>query len=371
MMQRILIVNCFQPYEHRVDLLYSHFRNMGCEVKVITSDWLHMTKTTRQSCPENYEMVHVLPYYKNISPQRLMSHHGFANAALEKMEQFRPDLLWVFIPPNSLAKTAAQYKKRHPEVKLVMDFIDMWPESMPIRRFKSLPPFTFWRDLRDHNVGQADVLVTECDMYQALLEKVTDRPMRSLYLARDFAPCPAVQAPGADRIGLCYLGSINNIIDISCITDVIKKIDAPVDLHIVGDGESREQLIAAAQEAGAQVHFHGKVYDLEQKREITDRCHLGLNIMKSTVFVGLTMKSIDYFELSLPILNTIQGDTWQFVEQYGIGMNITPDTDFSVERIMALQENRQRVYEFGKSKFDTGVFVQDLKGILALLDEEN
>ena len=43
--------------------------------------------------------------------------------------------------------------------------------------------------------------------------------------------------------------------------------------------------------------------------------------MKKSVCVGLTMKSIDYFEFGLPIINNIKGDTWNAVEEYGIGIN--------------------------------------------------
>jgi len=255
-MRRVLIVNCFETYEHRAELLRVHFWQLGCEVKIITSDWLHMGKAVRQTCPEDYEMLHVKPYYKNLSPQRLISHYGFAQAALEKMEQFAPDLLWVFIPPNSLAKAAARYKKSHPDVKLVMDFIDMWPETMPISRFKSLPPFSNWRDLRDCYVDHADMLVTECDLYQTLLSKVTGKPMCTLYLARETSPMVSNPDLPEDRVALCYLGSINNIIDIPCVAQILKAIEGTVELHIIGDGEKRQELIDAASAAGADVIYH-------------------------------------------------------------------------------------------------------------------
>ena len=61
--------------------------------------------------------------------------------------------------------------------------------------------------------------------------------------------------------------------------------------------------------AGAEVFYHGKVFDSKEKNRIFETCHYGLNIMKDSVFVGLTMKSMDYFE-GLPIINNIQGDTW-------------------------------------------------------------
>ena len=138
-------------------------------------------------------------------------------------------------------------------------------------------------------------------------------------------------------------------------------------LHIIGDGENRDKLIATMQKVGAKVHFYGKIYDLDKKLEIINQCHMGLNIMKPSVFVGLTMKSIDYFELSLPILNTIQGDTWRFVEENDIGINITPTADLSVANIMRLQDNRDKVHEFAKSQFDIGAFSRNLSQIMEVL----
>ena len=41
----------------------------------------------------------------------------------------QPDLLYVAAPPNIAAKTAAKYKAKHPSTKLVVDIIDLWPES--------------------------------------------------------------------------------------------------------------------------------------------------------------------------------------------------------------------------------------------------
>lgn len=369
-MQRVLIINCFETYEHRANLLYHYFLQKGCQVKVLTSDWLHMHKCVRQTCPEGYEMLHVKPYQKNLSPQRLLSHHGFSQAALEKMEEYQPDLLWVFVPPNSLAKTAAQYKKKHSEMKLVMDFIDMWPETMPISRFKDLPPFTFWRKLRDNYLQYADAVVTECALYQTILRgKCAPERMHTLYLARENQA--AVSEPGfpEDRIALCYLGSINNIIDISCIAEIIHGIDGPVDLHIIGDGENRQKLIDAASETGANVIYHGKIYDRDEKQKILDQCHFGLNIMKETVFVGLTMKSMDYWEASLPVINNIKGDTWEIVEKYQIGLNYTPGEKYSVEQINVVQNNRANVRAVFTEKFTKDAFCKNLSVILDSLKD--
>lgn len=364
-MKRVMIINCFETYEQRVELLCDYFKENGFEIKVITSDWLHMHKAVREKCPERYEMVHVKPYTKNLSPQRLMSHDGFAKAAQKKMEEFEPDLLWVLIPPNSLAKTAAAYKAKHPEIKLVMDLIDMWPETMPISRFKNIPPFTNWRKLRDNYLQCADAVVTECDLYQTILTGICKpQKMHTLYLGRKNAESNSRPQPPSDRIALCYLGSINNIIDIPCIEQIVGNIKGDVELHIIGDGENRQELIDRASGAGANVIYHGKIYDSEGKQQIMDQCHFGLNIMKDNVFVGLTMKSIDYFGYGLPIINNIKGDTWEFVKNKNIGINLF-DTETDCSALIELSnQSRECVPSFFSEHFTEAAFKKRVGEIL-------
>ena len=364
----VVIVSCSETLEHRVELLKRYFESKGRTVHVITSDWEHFHKRTRTQCPDGYEMIHVRPYQKNLSVDRLLSHYEFAWKVYGRLEELNPKLIWALIPPNSLAKFTAKYKKAHSNVKLVMDLIDMWPESMPISRFKTLPPFAIWRKLRDDHVGQADAVVTECKLYQSTLkDHCAPEKMHTLYLARDWSELLGSANPPEGRIALCYLGSINNIIDIDCIEGITRSLGGSVDLHIVGDGEKRALLVDAAAAAGANVIFHGKVYDREEKQKIMNQCHAGLNIMKKSVFVGLTMKSMDYFECGIPILNNIRGDTWQFVEEYGIGINISDDVEIFPEQILRLQENREKVHKFGKARFDITVFNEMLDQITGTL----
>lgn len=366
--KEIVIVNCFDTYEHRVDLLKQYFTARGNRVRVITSDWRHFHKAVRTECPDGYEMIHARPYTKNLSIQRLMSHHYFAKDAMNRVEELAPALLWVLVPPNSLAKCAAAYKMKHPDSKLVLDLIDMWPETMPVSRFKTLPPFAFWRRLRDDYVGQADAVVTECELYHTLLRgKCDPEKLHTLYLARKLTPSQSTPEPPSDRTALCYLGSINNIIDIPCIARIIETIGGNVELHIVGDGEKREELISAASKAGANVIYHGKVYDPAEKQRIMDRCHFGLNIMKESVFVGLTMKSMDYFEYGLPIINNIRGDTWNFVAEKRIGANYENAESLSPKALVAAQGSRSAVRAFFEENFSEQSFFETAQRIVDAL----
>ena len=136
------------------------------------------------------------------------------------------------------------------------------------------------------------------------------------------------------------LGSINNIIDIAAIGQIIRECrkQNPVIFHIIGDGEKKKELLKVAEDSGAKVIDHGKIYNQEEKKGIFDSCHYGLNIMKPSVCVGLTMKSIDYFEFGLPIINNIHGDTWDAVEKNGVGVNYRK----GLLSITTIDENEER-----------------------------
>lgn len=325
---RAVIVNCFDTYEDRVDLVHEFFKKQNYKVTVIQSDFRHFKKVHRKDSKEDFIFVKSNPYYKNLSVDRLSSHYNYAKNAFKIVEDIKPDLLYVFIPPNSLSKFAADYKKKNENVKLIFDLIDLWPETMPIGKAKNIPPFTFWGAMRDRSLKYADLVITECDLYQSVLKGVlNDTNVKTVYLAKkniDVINSPVISE---GIIHLAYLGSINNIIDISKIKEIIYalKKHKPVTMHIIGDGESRQVLIEAVKSAGAEVQYYGKVYDPQEKQDIFDKCHFGLNIMKDSVCVGLTMKSIDYFQHGIPIINNIKADTTKIVAENDIGINITSE----------------------------------------------
>lgn len=335
-MKKVVIVNCFDTYEHRVDLVHEFFKDQGYDVTVIQSDFRHFKKVHREKPKEDFIFVKSKPYYKNLSIPRLSSHYKYADDAFKIVEELKPDLLYTFVPPNSLAKFAAKYKEKHKKVELILDLIDLWPETMPIGDVKKFPPFKYWGAMRDKSLKYADLVITECDLYQTVLSDfLRGVNVKTIYLAnRDISVASNPQI-NEENLNLLYLGSINNIIDIPLIKEIIRSINKvkPVTLHIIGDGESKQQLIDSASAGGAIVKYYGKIYDNQDKQDIIDKCHFGLNIMKNSVCVGLTMKSIDYFQHGLPIINNIPADTSKIVIKYGVGINVTNDFDFFEKNI--------------------------------------
>ena len=343
---KVCIINCFDTYEHRADLLHEYFKKHGAQVSIYTSDFRHIDKCQRHNYRVGYTYFHAIPYYKNISIVRLFSHIILAKNIFNEIKRQNYDLIWVMLPPNSLAQEAAKYKKNHMKVKMVYDLLDLWPETMPISKMKTLPPFLIWKNLRDNNLDMADAIVTECNLYHRKLPDRIQNKIYTVYLARKIKKFhPRIELP-ENKIALCYLGSINNIIDICGIVVLINKIKKckPVEFHIIGDGEKRDELIMSCKKAGADVIFHGKIFQNEKKQDIFNKCHYGLNYMKNTVVVGLTMKSMDYFEAGLPIINNIHGDTWDIIANNKLGFN-SDNLSSIIDYDISLRKNVRNYFE--------------------------
>ncbi|AIQ76188.1 hypothetical protein [Paenibacillus odorifer] len=353
---KVVIVTCFDTYEDRIDLLHEYFCKRGDEVTIIQSDFRHFKKSKRIEEKPGYIFVNTSTYNKNLSIARLRSHYAYAKKAFELVENIKPELLYAVIPANSIAKFAGEYKKNNNDVKLVFDLVDLWPETMPIGNMKYFPPFTFWRLMRDNSLKFADFIITECNLYQSILKDLLKNSKKdTVYLAKKEIKIVNNSVLNEREFHLCYLGSINNIIDIQQIKKFIKALHEikPTTLHIIGDGENRNLLIEEINSTGAVVKYHSKLYDAAEKQLIFDQCHFGLNIMKKDVCVGLTMKSIDYFQHGLPIINNIQADTAEIVELYKIGFNLTDTniqelvyeiTNIDLEQFVEMRKNTKKVF---------------------------
>lgn len=361
----ITIINCFDVYDHRVELLQRSLRADNHQVSVLIPNFRHMQKCIRTHCPEGVEMLPVKPYYSKFSPVRIQSHVHFSKAALERAKSLNPDLLWVLVPPNSLVKEAALYKRQRPELKLVLDFMDLWPESMPIPGFCATPFGWIWRGLRDNYVNAADTVVTECSRYWAILQKCCEKKtLHTLFAPREIGFRYLKEHPPADKIALCFLGEVNQDIDFQAISELIRKIDRPVELHVIGNGDQELLLRQTAENAGAIVVFHGEIYTSEEKRKIFDRCHAGLNLLKNAKRSGLTMKSSDYLKASLPIINNVRGDTWDFIEKYSVGLNYDENVKITTSKLLALQGRREQIQASYDTYFAERVFFLNLRDII-------
>ena len=96
------------------------------------------------------------------------------------------------------------------------------------------------------------------------------------------------------------------------------------------------------------------VYDVYRLQEIFNQCYFGINFLLPDLAIGLTMKSITYLRGGIPLLNTVDGDTWNMVEKYHAGINIERgQIEKAVEiiwnmdyaQIRAMKENAHVVFD--------------------------
>ncbi|ALU14145.1 glycosyl transferase GT4 family [Eubacterium limosum] len=342
---KAVLISCFDYYEIRMKYIEKNLLRKNYNVEIICSDFDHLLKEKNKSGKKNYIMVNTIPYYKNISLKRIYSHYKFAKDVAKIVQQLEPDLVWGLIPPNFLVKFLGKIKRKNFKIKLIYDVIDMWPETFPKRNKKIMMPlFYIWKRIRNNGLNKADAIITECDLYKNELKKNSpDKKINTLYITKESVNTNNFIKDRIDQnqLNICYLGSINSLIDIPQTVSILKAINKykKVKLHIIGKGENEKYFLNELEKNFIDFIFYGAIFDETEKNLILNKCCFGLNIMKKEVFVGLTMKSIDYFKMAVPILNNIKGDTEKLVDHYHIGFNINTNLDSLAVRIAQLKTN--------------------------------
>ena len=331
-MKKAVIISCFNWYHSRLRPVRALLMGKGYEVTVLIADFEHINHTPVQYKFPECTYIMVPEYKKNLSVRRIRSHLVFSKKADKVIRQIKPDLIYCQIPPNNAAKRCAAYKRKHSDVKLIYDIIDLWPESMPLGRLQDTLPAKKWKSWRDKSLALADHVFTECGLYREKLKDVLlPEKTSTLYLCKKQTEEEKalveeiVNAPKTDAVlRFAYLGSMNNIIDITGICRVLKTFIArgnDCELHAIGDGESKTRFEEEVSKTGCKAYFYGRIYEETEKIRILAPCDYAFNMMKGEVSVGLTTKSMDYLSYGLPLINSIKGDTWTMIEEDKIGIN--------------------------------------------------
>ena len=109
----------------------------GYNVTLYTSKFQHWTKEHREtwrkrykSLPYNICFLDEPGYKRNLDLRRIKSHQILSVELMHALEDSAEyDLVYALIPPNNLAREAAEYARRH-NVPFIVDVSDLWPEAM-------------------------------------------------------------------------------------------------------------------------------------------------------------------------------------------------------------------------------------------------
>jgi len=332
-MKIAVIITPFDNYSFNVRIKYieGYLRDLGYEnIIIISSDWNHRDKTPYTAKRKNLELLHVHPYKKNMSFSRVYSHYAFAKSVYSRLKSISPDFIYASVPPNFLVKYVARYKKQYPKVKVVCELGDLWPETLPVKGWKkkvAFPILKIWSDLRDKYIHRLDGIIYECNLFKVVVEGSTQNRIhaRTIYLCKeDKMPEGREEFKSVDTLEIAYIGSINHLIDIELIVRILSAINRNkhVLFHIIGNGNNASRLFKQCDKEGLEYINHGIIYDDQMKSFILKRCAFGMNIMKDSVVVGVTMKSLEYFHWGMAVINNIPADTRDIVDRYGCGYNV-------------------------------------------------
>ena len=119
--------------------LYNYFKFNKYNVNVIYCKFSHSLKKNRIISKDNFIPVNSISYSRNISLIRFISHFIFSLNVLKFIRLHKPKILLINFPPNILI-IPALLSKIFFKSKIVIDIIDFWPESFPIRNkiFKNI-----------------------------------------------------------------------------------------------------------------------------------------------------------------------------------------------------------------------------------------
>lgn len=370
----IISLNFSYSYNVRIKFLEDYLKNTGYEVTILTANFEHRNKKRFNIDKENVVLISVPTYKKNLSIGRIVSHVIFSKKCWNYINKINPDLVYASTPPNSIINDSKRWKRKN---DLFFEIGDLWPETFPAsntEKFLLGYAFKKWDNLRNKELLNSNGVIFECELFKNEIERQLGESglYNVLYYCKDDDYLIVNDIDNSEQISLGYLGSINNIIDIELILTFVKKLSKfkKVKYVIVGAGEKKEELINGLNMLDCDVDDYGTIYDTDKKIEAFNKCHFMMNIMKSSVCVGLTMKSVDYFQMGLPVINNISHDNKNMIMEYEAGFTISNENlDDTIKKICELEikdfnEMRKHSRQIFEENFSKDVFYKKIREII-------
>lgn len=380
---RVAVISCFAEKSNynRGNFIYEYFKKGNSDCFMIYSEFQHGSKKNVIAHDEQWIPIKTLAYTKNVSIRRLFSHIIFGIKAAKTLKELKPAVVYMAVPPNSVTLFAIKVARKM-KCKIIIDIVDLWPESFPvppeIKKILS-PVLNIWKRFRDDTLTHADALLFECGLYKDFLERKNIRNKNShvIYLAKECRnnPNPEFVSCINNKLNICYLGSINLLIDIDLVVNVLTDVSKQrrLKMHIIGMGDKKSYFLSELLKNNIDFIDYGTIYDELEKNKIMSFCDFGINLYRDNTIIGLTYKSIDYLAAGLPLINSIKGDTWGFIENDVIGINCDRKTfqatitELVQMEAMEISEMKKKAFKFYLNNFESNVVEKKLDFVMQTL----
>ena len=284
-------------------------------VTLVTSKFCHILKSIRAQNPNMQDFKVILidepGYQKNVSFERLLSHHIFC----KKFEQFLAsynepiDLVYSAYPLIKTNYILGKYKKKY-EYKLVIDVQDIWPEAIsgPIPLFsntiaqKILSPITRYANTT-YSLADGLVAVSKTYLKRSDVKNLDDNLKKVVYIGADSLHFENYEREKkAQKIIATYIGTMAGSYDLETVVKAAALCHEFVQIQFIGTGPHEQNLKTLNTEHGNYIRFLGSLtYDNAMKILISS--DIAINPIKATTQATITNKLSDYFCCGLPIIS--------------------------------------------------------------------
>ena len=388
-MKKILVISNYwhfpsekssSRYNTVIELLSSN----NFDVELITSDFRHITKTTRNfddGIINNYSykisLLHEPGYYKNISIKRMISHRIFAKNVIKYLKTMDDvDYIYSFVPSLSLNKLVTKFCKKN-NIKHIIDILDLWPEAFKMAiNVPIISNIIFYpmKKMANYIYSNADEIIAVSQTYvdRALRVNKNLKSGHSIYIGIDlkfFDKCKKENAINYsdDLIRIAYIGTLGHSYDIKCVIDAIKLLNDKginkTKFIIMGDGPLKSEFENYANEKKIDCEFTGNL-DYSKMVGLLCSCNICINPIVGTSVSTIINKVCDYAASGLPVINTQNCEEYKnLINKYRAGFNCkNGDVKEIAEKLEILIGNKQLRTELGNGnrklaieKFDRNI----------------
>lgn len=365
----------------RFGYLAEFLSRAGFQVDLITTTFQHWEKAQRDlekikrdvetgEYPFGLRFIYEPGYKKNVDPARIRSHR-IAAENLKKMLEDKPedgkdyDLLYAEIPPNDVARVAAEYGVAH-NIPFVADVNDLWPEAM--RMVLDVPVVSsilFHPLQRDAEKVYSMVsgVVGTSDEYRDRPFKNQNRnvPKVTVYVGNEIKVFDegaeenkASVAKPEGEFWVSYAGTIGTSYDIRTMVlageELIRRGHPDIKIKILGGGPMKDELEKLAKDNKIKnVEFVGYApYD--KMAAYLAESDILVNSFVKKAPQSIVTKIGDYLAAGKAMINTCMSPEFRNkVEADGFGINIMPeDVEILAGAIEDLYNDDEKRLAMGK-----------------------
>ena len=372
----------------RTMYLYDMMKNMGHKPILLTSDFNHYKKATRdidkfkKEHPEYSDIVflHTRTYTKNISIKRRIAENDWKDevATWVKQNADKIDVVMMSMPDMNTILAVSKVCREH-DIEVVIDVRDLRPEAFKVilRNETLYKVLTYPMKLKANKAyACADKLfaVSEEYLQRGSVDGSHAKARRAIYIGavidkfdagvKKYAP--EIAKP-EDELWLTYAGTLGTSYDLITVIDAVSKLKdkdyegKKIKFIVLGQGPDRGAFETHAKENGASnVKFVGFV-EYEKMAAFLSKSDITINAIKKRGSQSIINKVADYFAAGVPMLNgCVCREQQNMVEKYNVGLNYEPENAENLViqlDLLAGNENLRKTMginarKLAESKFD-------------------